>query len=170
MEAKAARQFRALEPALDALDTQLRAWGLTPGNLAPALAEAYEQSDLFSEHTFGPLGPNGGSWNSGTPRYLYGDAWKAAYARGAYKKYEAGVRRQTRLRPQGGRDRPPRTRRPAWISWPSPSRPTANASWFTTPCPGSGPAWWRSRTSPDDSCSRTDVPANGYRTYPDGSG
>ena len=70
------------------MDTQLRAWGLTTGNLAPALAAAYEQSDLFSEHTFGPWGPNGGSWNSGTPRYLYGDAWKAAHQRGAYKKYE----------------------------------------------------------------------------------
>ena len=88
LEAKAARHFRALEPALDALDTQLRAWGLTPGPLGPALAEAYEQSGLFSEHTFGPFGPNGGSWNSGTPRYLYGEAWKAAYARGAYRKYE----------------------------------------------------------------------------------
>ncbi|MCX6923882.1 MAG: hypothetical protein NT154_11850 [Verrucomicrobia bacterium] len=88
LEAKATRQFRALEPALDTLDTQLRAWGMAPGPLAPALAEAYEQSGLFSEHTFGPFGPNGGSWNSGTPRYLYGDAWKAAYARGAYKKYE----------------------------------------------------------------------------------
>ena len=88
LEAKAARQFRALEPALDMLDTQLRAWGLAPGPLAPALAEAYEQSGLFSEHTFGPFGPNGGSWNSGTPRYLYGDAWRTAYANGAYRKYE----------------------------------------------------------------------------------
>ena len=88
IEAKAARNFRPLEPALDALDTQLRAWGLSPGPLAPALAEAYEQSALFSEHTFGPWGPNGGAWNSGTPRYLYGNEWKTAYARGAYKKYE----------------------------------------------------------------------------------
>jgi hypothetical protein len=88
LEAKAARRFRALEPALDALDTQLRAWGVTTSSLAPALAEAYEQSGLFSEHTFGPWGPNGGSWNSGTPRYLYGDAWKSAYAKGAFRKYE----------------------------------------------------------------------------------
>ncbi len=89
IEAKAARRFRALEPALDAIDTQLRGWGVAPGSLAPALAEAYEQSGLFSEHTFGPFGPDGESWNSGTPRYLYGDEWKAAYARGAYQKYEA---------------------------------------------------------------------------------
>ena len=88
-EAKAAREFRPLETALDGLDTQLRAWGLAPADLAPALAAAYEQSALFSEHTFGPWGPNGGPWNSGTPRYLYGEAWKTAYAKGAYKKYEA---------------------------------------------------------------------------------
>jgi hypothetical protein len=90
LEAKAARQFRALEPALDALDTQLRAWGVTTTPLAPALAEAYEQSGLFSEHTFGPWGPKGGPWESGiTNRYLYGEEWKAARARGAFKKYEA---------------------------------------------------------------------------------
>jgi alpha-mannosidase len=88
VEAKAAHNLRALEPALDGLDTALRAWGLTTGNLAPALADAYEQSNLFSEHTFGPWGSNGGSWNSGVARYLYGDAWKTAYARGAYRKYE----------------------------------------------------------------------------------
>ena len=89
LEAKACRNFRPLEPALDVLDTQLRAWGETPSPLAPALADAYEQSGLFSEHTFGPFGPNGGSWNSGTARYLYGEEWKAAYGRGAYQKYEA---------------------------------------------------------------------------------
>jgi hypothetical protein len=89
LEAKECRHFRPLEPALDVLDTQLRAWGVTPSPLAPALAEAYEQSGLFSEHTFGPFGPNGGSWNSGTPRYLYGAEWKAAYGRDAYQKYEA---------------------------------------------------------------------------------
>ncbi len=88
-EAGAARRFRPLEPALELLDTHLRAWGVDTGNLAPALAEAYELSGLYSEHTFGPWGPNGSSWNSGTPRNLYGEAWAAAYARGAYAKYEA---------------------------------------------------------------------------------
>lgn len=90
-EAKAARQFRALEPALDALDTHLRAWGLAPANLQPALAEAYEQSALFSEHTFGPWGPKGGPWESGIPRRnLYGEEWQKARATGAYQKYEQG--------------------------------------------------------------------------------
>jgi hypothetical protein len=89
-EAKAARDFRPLEPALDALDTQLHGWGLTTGLLAPALAEAYAQSGLFSEHTFGPWGPKGGPWESDiTNRYLYGEAWKVARAKGAFRKYEA---------------------------------------------------------------------------------
>jgi hypothetical protein len=91
IEAKIAHNLRPLEPALDGLDTQLRAWGLAVSDLAPALAEAYEQSGLFSEHTFGPWGPKGGPWESGiAQRYLYGEEWKTARARGAYKKYEQG--------------------------------------------------------------------------------
>lgn len=91
LEAKAARHFRALEPALDSLDTQLRAWGVMTPPLAPALAYAYEQSGLFSEHTFGPWGPKGGPWESGiAKRNLYGDEWKTAYASGVYQKYEQG--------------------------------------------------------------------------------
>ena len=89
IESKTAHTIRPFEPALDVLDTQLRAWGLTTGNVAPALADAYEQSNLYSEHTFGPPGPMAGAWNSGTPRDLYGDAWRAAHDRGAYKAYEA---------------------------------------------------------------------------------
>jgi hypothetical protein len=89
IEAKTARNCRPLQPALDILDTELRAWGQKPAAVAPALADAYEFSNLYSEHTFGPAGPNMGSWNSGTPRDLYGDEWKAARQRGAYKKYEA---------------------------------------------------------------------------------
>jgi hypothetical protein len=89
VEAKTARNCRPFQPALEILDTELRAWGRKPAAVAPALAEAYEFSNLYSEHTFGPAAPNFGSWNSGTPRDLYGDEWKAARERGAYKKYEA---------------------------------------------------------------------------------
>jgi alpha-mannosidase len=89
IEAKAAHNLRPLEPALDMLDTQLRAWGVETGDLAPALAEAYAQSGLFSEHTFGPWGPKGGPWEGSlAQRYLYGTEWKEARAAGAYKKYE----------------------------------------------------------------------------------
>ena len=89
IESELAHTIRPFQPALETLDTQLHAWGLDGGNVAAALAEAYEQSNLYSEHTFGPFGPNGGAWNSGTPRYLYGAAWRAAYDKGAYRAYEA---------------------------------------------------------------------------------
>jgi len=88
IEAKVSHNLRPLEPALDCLDTQLRLWGLTPGDLAPALAKAYELSNLYSEHTFGPQRPNMNPWHSHTPRFFYGDGWKAAYEKGAYKKFE----------------------------------------------------------------------------------
>jgi hypothetical protein len=88
IETKIAHTIRPFEPALDTLDTQLRAWGLSVAPVAPALAEAYEQSLLYSEHTFGPAAPNMGSWNSHTPRDLYGKAWKEAYESGAYAAYE----------------------------------------------------------------------------------
>ena len=67
---KIARNIRPLEPALDALDTELRAWGLSPGSLEKPLAEAYENSYLYGEHTWGM-----NSAYSGV-RDLYGDAWK----------------------------------------------------------------------------------------------
>lgn len=88
IESNLAHTIRPFEPALDVLDTQLRAWGLTNDNVAPLLANAYEQSVLYSEHTFGPASPAMGSWNSHTPRSLYGEAWKEAHDSGAYAAYE----------------------------------------------------------------------------------
>ena len=88
IESSLAHTTRAFQPALETLDTELRAWGISISNVAPALAAAYEQSVLYSEHTFGPARPDMGSWNSHTQRYLYGDEWKAAYENGAYKAYE----------------------------------------------------------------------------------
>jgi len=88
VEAKMAHNLRPLEPALEGLDIQLRVWGVNVPPVVAALAESYEQSNLFSEHTFGPDRPDRHSWNSGTPHYLYGKKWEDAYTRGAYKKYE----------------------------------------------------------------------------------
>lgn len=88
VEAKLAHNLRPLEPALESLDTQLGVMGLSTGDLVPALTEAYEQSNLMSEHTFGPDRPDRRSWKSGKPRYLYGKEWEAAHGRGAYEKYE----------------------------------------------------------------------------------
>ena len=88
IESGLAHSIRAFQPALETLDTQLRAWGLSSTSVAPALAEAYEQSVLYSEHTFGPCRPDYGVWDSHTPRYLYGEEWKAAFEKGAYHAYE----------------------------------------------------------------------------------
>ncbi len=89
VEAKISRNTRPFQPVMDILDTELRAWGQKTNDIAPALYRAYELGNLHSEHTFGPAAPNVYSWNSGTPRDLYGEEWKAARASGAYKKYEA---------------------------------------------------------------------------------
>ena len=69
LETKTARNIRPLEPVLDALDTQLRAWGLKTTSLAGPLAEAYENSFLYGEHTWGMNGEYGG-------RKLWGNDWK----------------------------------------------------------------------------------------------
>ncbi len=64
-----ARNIRPLEPALETLDTQLTFWGLKTDALAQPLAEAYENSLLYGEHTWGMNAEYG-------PRTVYGDEWK----------------------------------------------------------------------------------------------
>lgn len=68
IETKIARNIRPLEPALDALDTQLSAWGVKTTPIAESLAMAYEHSFLYGEHTWGMNGDYGG-------RKLWGDDW-----------------------------------------------------------------------------------------------
>jgi alpha-mannosidase len=68
-ETKIARNIRPLEPALDALNTQLKAWGVKTPDLSAKLAKTYEQSLLYGEHTWGMNAEFG-------PRYSYGDDWK----------------------------------------------------------------------------------------------
>jgi hypothetical protein len=57
---KIARDIRPLEPALDSLDTHLKLLGLDTPPLAQPLAEAYEGSLLYGEHTWGMNGGFGG--------------------------------------------------------------------------------------------------------------
>ncbi len=68
-ETKLARDIRPMEPALDGLHTQLKAWGAPVAPIAGKLDKAYEQSLLYAEHTWGMNAEYG-------PRYSYGDAWK----------------------------------------------------------------------------------------------
>lgn len=81
IETKLSRTVRPLEGALAALDTQLRAAGLTPPPLQPALDQSYEQSLLFGEHTFGYDGSQPG-------KFRYGEEWAQARAAGKYTRFE----------------------------------------------------------------------------------
>jgi alpha-mannosidase len=51
--AKLARNTRPLIAATEALNTQLRSWGVAVTNDASSIAGAYEQSLLYGEHTWG---------------------------------------------------------------------------------------------------------------------
>ena len=68
-ESKIARNIRPLEPALDALNTQLKIWGIHTPPVTKKLAKAYEQSVLYGEHTWGMNARYG-------PRFEYGEEWK----------------------------------------------------------------------------------------------
>jgi hypothetical protein len=80
LETKLAWDVRPLEGAVAMLDTELRAADVNPPPLAQGLARAYENSLLYSEHTFGYYGSQpGGFW--------YGEEWKQKLAEGAYDRF-----------------------------------------------------------------------------------
>ncbi len=79
IETGTARTIRPLEPALQTLDAELRAWGCSPGCCTAALATAYENSLLYGEHTWGSNGSVVGNH--------YGDDWKDLLAKGHYDNW-----------------------------------------------------------------------------------
>ena len=81
VETKTGCNVRPLETAVASLDTHLRIAGVATPPLAASLATAYENSLLYSEHTFGYYGSQpGGFW--------YGDEWKKKRAEGKYARFE----------------------------------------------------------------------------------
>ena len=54
-------------------------WGRKPASLDQALAEAYENSLLYGEHTWGS--------NGGVVGYHFGDDWKNLLAKGHYAQW-----------------------------------------------------------------------------------
>ena len=80
IETKLAWDVRPLESAVGVLDTELRGVGLNPPALGASLDKAYENSLLYSEHTFG--------FDSKKVGYRYGSEWEAARAAGQYAKFE----------------------------------------------------------------------------------
>jgi alpha-mannosidase len=81
--AKLARNTRPLIAATEALNTQLRGWGLPVPNDAPAIAEAYEQSLLYGEHTWG-----GAIYWIGN-KLSYGEAFQKDRAAGRFDRLES---------------------------------------------------------------------------------
>ncbi|WP_158617975.1 glycoside hydrolase family 38 N-terminal domain-containing protein [Chitinophaga lutea] len=103
VESKTARNVRPLIPALDVLNTQLKGWGLVPSSLAAPLAKAYENSLLFSEHTFGALTPGYGAFSAdgktnppAEVRYKYNDEFVKARKAGFYEKFESSFKDKAR--------------------------------------------------------------------------
>ena len=80
IETKLACNVRPLESAVGVLDTELRAAGLNPPAPGASLDKAYENSLLYSEHTFG--------FDSKKVGYRYGSEWEAARAAGTYARFE----------------------------------------------------------------------------------
>ena len=80
VETKTGCNVRPLEASVATLDTEMKAAGVDTAPLAQPLANAYENSLLYSEHTFGYYGHQpGGFW--------YGDAWKQKLAEGKYARF-----------------------------------------------------------------------------------
>src|ERR1035437_117385 len=80
LETKLACNVRPLEGAVAMLDLELRLAGLNPSPLSQPLARAYENSLLYSEHTFGYYGDQpGGFW--------YGEEWQQKLAEGKYTRF-----------------------------------------------------------------------------------
>jgi len=76
-----AHNLRPSFPTLDALTTLENAWGIYRSSIRPALSEAYRNSALYSEHT----------WGLATQHYirqLHGQPWEEMLARGWSPVYE----------------------------------------------------------------------------------
>ena len=78
---KQACNLRPIIGALDQLTTLEQCWGIFRPNPAPAIASAYEQSLLFSEHTWGLA-------NQHYVKQPFGKGWDELWARGLPPQYE----------------------------------------------------------------------------------
>lgn len=78
IETQLAHATRPLIGALESLDTLLGIWGASPASAKEAVREAYENTLLFGEHTWGPD-------VSRYAGYCYGAEWKRKLAAGAYE-------------------------------------------------------------------------------------
>jgi hypothetical protein len=78
IETQLAHATRPRIAALESLDTLLGAWGMPTEPVAPIVRDAYENTLLFGEHTWGPdVARYAG--------YSYGEEWKKKLAAGQYR-------------------------------------------------------------------------------------
>ena len=78
IETQLAHATRPRIAALEALDTLLAVWGAPTASAAKTVRDAYENTLLFGEHTWGPDVPKYAG-------YCYGEEWKQKLAAGKYK-------------------------------------------------------------------------------------
>ena len=78
IETQLAHVTRPRIAALEALDTLLGIWGVSGSSAGALVREAYENTLLFGEHTWGPD-------VSRYAGYTYGEAWKKKLAAGDYR-------------------------------------------------------------------------------------
>ena len=78
IETQLAHTTRPRITALESLDTLLDAWGAPAGSESDAVREAYENTLLFGEHTWGPDVPRYAG-------YAYGEEWKRKLTAGDYR-------------------------------------------------------------------------------------
>jgi hypothetical protein len=83
--AKTARNTRLLIATADSLNTELRVWGMATKNIHSTIANAYEQSLLYGEHTWGGATQNP-DWGGGI---RYGDEWKKLHTQGHWNRLES---------------------------------------------------------------------------------
>ena len=84
VESGIARNVRPEIAALQALATLLRAWGVDVSDNKSAVADAYEGSLMYGEHTWGASVP--------LDRRLYGPPWEKELAEGRYARMEESWR------------------------------------------------------------------------------
>lgn len=89
--ARLARNTRPLITVTEALNTQLRAWGLDVPEAEPTLAAAYEQSLLYGEHTWG----GSCEWVGRNGKHSYGEEFKKDRAQGRFQRSEASWEEHT---------------------------------------------------------------------------
>jgi alpha-mannosidase len=173
---KIARDIRPMESALEALDTHLHSYGLTTASLAAPLADAYENSMLYGEHTFGMNGAFGGrgiwgldEWKKRMPKdhqqkFLQSFEDKRNYIR----KTEAIVNREldSRLDLLAHSINTNGRRIVVWnpLPWPRSGIVTVPDA-ASRPAAVQEPGIEKTQSLENGTFLASDVPANGYKTY-----